>query len=259
MKRILILLTYLVLSISIKHSLISKDLFNDIGINVGFNTFRLIGDNPAIEPIFVNSDSKLGYSGGGLNYIEPGIDLSATLFLDANYTHRIVIGGEYIYMYPKEIVTIKNYAYRYAYHKVYFIDGYVGYHFSFYKTPFQNVRIYSGLELMFNNILLNELEYGIKSIANAKPSPNLFEEDKYVYKKEPSFRIGGRIRAGFEGRIKNNIYIVANGTLGIYNLLNRNDVTGELFTIYDSIDKKESFQPFFNFLISFQYRFNDIE
>jgi hypothetical protein len=48
--------------------------------------------------------------------------------------------------------------------------------------------------------------------------------------------------------------------LGIYNLLGRNDDVGELFnqTIPAILfNDKESLQPFFNFLVSFQYRFND--
>jgi len=254
MKKILIFISCLLL---ITQSLISKDLFNDVGINLGFNTFRLVGDNPATEPIFVKRDNKLPHSGGGLNYIEPGVDLSATLFLDDNKIHRIIAGGEYISMNGKEAASIENVGYKYAYHKVSFIDAYMGYHFSFYKAPFQNVRIFAGLEFMFNNIILNELERGFKILPGNESSHYADSQYVEIYKKEPAFRIGSRIRVGFEGRIKENIYITASTTLGIYNLINRNDATKELFTIPRSLDTKESFQPFFNFLISFQYRFND--
>ena len=261
MKKLLIFTTCLLLISTIKQPIMSKNLFSDIGINLGFNNFRLIGGTTAIQPMFVSPYDKSVYSVGGLNYIEPGVDLSTTLFLDDKNIHRIIAGTEYTYMYPKEIATTRtNYSYYYCYHKVCFFDAYLGYHFSFYKAPFQNVRMFSGLEIMFNNIILNEFEFGTKAIKGVKPPEGWSGEERSNYeKKDPDFRVGSRIRAGFEGRIKPNVYIVASGTLGIYNLLNRNDATGELFSIQNKFDKKESYQPFFNFLISFQYRFNDVE
>ena len=237
----------------INSNMLFSALFEDIGINVGFNTFRLLGDNLSTQPQLPFPGNM---SGGGLNYIEPGFDISATLFLDKNDVHRLIAGIEYIAMNAKEVVANKAYAYFYAHHYVNFIDAFCGYHYSFYKAPWQNVRIYSGLELMFNNTILNELEWGQKALKNATP-PSDFYEEKVFYNKSDKFRIGGRIRLGFEGRVKDNIYIGASGTLGIYNLYKQNDKTGELFNFQNIYDKTESFQPFFNFLISMQYRFND--
>jgi hypothetical protein len=110
---------------------------------------------------------------------------------------------------------------------------------------------------MFNNIILNELKDGLKAVPGVRDS--IVSEIELIYSKPHSFRMGSRIRIGFEGRIKENIYLGASGTLGIYNLLGRNDKTGELFNYPNAFDKQEAFQPFFNFLISFQYRFNDKE
>ena len=254
MKKIYTIVTVLLLSPYV----LTAALFNDIGINVGFNTFRLIGDNPSVQPQFPYSDGKISYSGGGLSYIEPGFDISATLFMDANNRHRVLAGVEYIGMNAKEVVSIFDYAYSYAYHSVDFIDGYIGYHFSFYKAPWQNVRLYSGLEMMFNNIILNEMKEGLKAVPGMDKD-SIVSERESIHFKPNTFRFGGRIRIGFEGKIKENLYIVTSGTLGIYNLLGRDDSTGELFHIPNSFDKGEAFQPFFNFLISFQYRFNDGE
>lgn len=249
MKKIQIIIIFLLLN----SNLISSSLFEDVAINVGFNIFRLIGDNPSLQPQFPYKDGKITYTGGGLEYIESGIDISATLFFDTNNIHRLVIGSEFIGMNPKEVRSAEDYAYFYRYHSVNFIDGFLGYHFSFYKAPWQNVRIYSGLEMMFNNIILNELKWGLKSVKK----PEIVSEFDSTLSKPHTFRIGSRIRVGFEGRIMDNVYINASGTLGIYNLLLRNNSTGELFHIPNPFDKGEALQPFFNFLISFQYRFKD--
>jgi hypothetical protein len=237
--------------------LLSNDLFKDVVLNVGFNTFRLFSNNSSIQSQFVYING-LGYSGGGLSYIEPGLDISTTLFLDNENVHRLLVGVEYIGMNAKEIKSWQNFAYYYKYHQVNFIDGYLGYHYSFYKAPWQNVRIYSGLELMFNNIIYNKHQSGLKKVQNITP-PYPVEEEESIYSKPTTFRFGSRIRAGFEGRIKEKIYLGGSFTVGIYNLFDRDDSTGELFNYPSKLDKGESFQPFFNFLISVQYRFNDVK
>jgi hypothetical protein len=88
--------------------------------------------------------------------------------------------------------------------------------------------------------------------------PLIFDTTAHKLINDASFRFGSRIRAGFEGRLHERIYANASFTLGIYNLLGRNDRVGELFNqTLMLFDTKESLQPFFNFLVSFQYRFND--
>jgi hypothetical protein len=109
-----------------------------------------VGKNGATMPMY-----KLG---GGLEYIESGIDISAVFFLDTNYKHRFIFGGEYIFMNAKEVESIRTLGYNYIHHQVQLADFYVGYHYSFYQAPFQNVRLYAGIELMANNMVLNNYQ-----------------------------------------------------------------------------------------------------
>ena len=222
-------------------------LFDSYGINFGFNTFKLLGNLSSVQSQIVSDNST--NSGGGLRFIEPGIDIAATFFIDSNLQHRVILGGESIWMSSKEVRTHSSLIYSYSQHKVQFTDFYFGYHFVFWNVPFQNVKIYSGAEMMLNNITLNELERGTVYLQN---SSNNFA---ITYKKDATTRIGGRIRAGFEGRLYEQLFINASFTLGIYNLLLRDNSTGELFNSVNSYETKESLQPFFNYLISFQYRF----
>jgi len=222
----------------------TNKLFDSYGLNLGLNTFRLLGDLSSVQ-----SQLASKRFGGGLRFIEPGIDLSSTIFIDSNKKHRLIVGGEYIWMNSREVSSISSNIYHYSYHKVQFVDFYLGYHYAFWSAPFQEVKIYSGAEIMLNNIILNELDRG--TVYKSNPANN----DTYLYTKDASTRIGGRVRVGFEGRLYQQLYINASFTLGIYNLLLRDDSTGELFNSPNSFETKESFQPFFNYLLSFQYRF----
>lgn len=227
-----------------------NDLYNSVGINLGFNTFKLLGDGASVQRQIIGSNWQ-SHSGGGLEYIEPGLDLSATCFIDSNLKHRAILGFEYIYMNAKEIKALSPLAYIFSYHNVQFFDLYVGYHYSFWKANFQNVKIFAGPEIMLNNILKNELEKGIRYLL----IPNA--DTKNIYTKPSSTRLGGRIRAGFEGKIYDHLYINASFTIGIYNLLLKNNANGEHFNSLNTFETKESNQLFFNYLLSFQYRFQD--
>src|SRR5215510_2525136 len=90
--------------------LISKmNFFDSYGINLGLNTFKLLGDLSSVQSQF---DYNLG---GGLRFIESGIDLSATFFIDSNLRHRVIVGGEYIWMNSREVASRTSLIYDYSY------------------------------------------------------------------------------------------------------------------------------------------------
>jgi len=221
--------------------------FDSYGINLGFNTFKLLGNLSSVQSQLSPTNF---HSGGGLSFIESGVDISSTLFIDSNLRHRIIVGGEYIWMNAREVFSHSSLMYTYAQNRVQFANFYLGYHCAFYNAPYQNVKIYGGAEAMLNNITLSELSRGTVRLQN--PSENT----ETLYLKDATTRIGGRVRAGFEGQLYEQLYINASFTLGFFNLLMRDNSTGELFNSKNSFETKESLQPFFNYLISFQYRLN---
>jgi hypothetical protein len=233
--------------------LLSGDFVNKYGINLGLTTFRLFNNNVATDRQFQNSGPATSTTGGGgLRYIEPGIDMSATFFFDSAIRHRAVVGAEAIFMNAKEINSYGSVAYWYMHHKVQFADIYAGYHFAFYEAPFQEVKAIIGAEVMFSNMFTNEVTAGLKKL---KESSVIVSEYEQTYSKDAATRIGGRIRLGFEGRVYEKLYVNAGFNIGIYNLLLRDDTNGELFNRPDNIaSKQESFQPFFNYNITFQWR-----
>ena len=105
----------------------SDYLFSDIGINLSFNTLKLIGDNRATQDM-------MKY-GGGLRYIEPGFDLSTTLFLDDKYKKRLNAGIESIFMNVKEVESENKYMYHFSHHQVTTFNIYAGYAHTIYKAP----------------------------------------------------------------------------------------------------------------------------
>ncbi|MDR0927625.1 MAG: hypothetical protein LBO69_07665 [Ignavibacteria bacterium] len=219
----------------------------EFGVNVGFNTFRLFGDLASETEQFRGEP----YNGGGLRYIEPGLDISAMLFIDSGMRHRIIFGGEYIGMNAREVMSYYQIAEWYKYHSVQIADVYLGYHFAFLSADWQDVKLFVGPEIMLNNILSNEITYGLRAMV---PSEIVSEYESNL-KKDATTRIGGRIRFGFEGCLSDNIYLTSSFNIGAYNLFMRVNSNGELFNSPGIMDTKEHIQPFFNFLIAFQYRF----
>ena len=229
---------------------LSADLFYDYGINLGFQTLRLIGDNSSTKTMYK-------HNGGGLIHAEPGVDFGATFFIDTNYKHRLIIGGEYDYMLVKEVEMESYEQYDFMHHKVQLFNVFLGYHYSFYQARWQSVRFYSGAEILYNNMLANELLSGKQMQQSASPmSENRFSKDLAT-------RIGARLKIGFEGRLYKNFFINSNFTIGYYNLLLRDDATGELFNKPASspelsFDSKESLQLYYNINVGFQLRFNSL-
>ncbi len=219
--------------------------------NINFNTIQLLGDNVSKQHMFVTlSQGNQIYPGGGLRFIQPGFDLSAIFFLDTNLKHRTIAGLEYLSMTSKEILPMSLTAYYYARHDISLFDIYLGYHYAFWCIGFQDTKVYAGPEIMFNTMPVNEYEKGIKY--QNSPQNDLVQES---VSKPFAFRIGGRIKLGIEGKLYENILANIGFTGGIYNLLLRDDATGELFNRQSKYDTEEAFQPFYNFSIGIQYRF----
>lgn len=225
-------------------------LFNSSAINLGLNTIKLLGDLPSTQPQFlIYGNSSQIHSGGGLIYTDPGIDLSATFFIDTNLLHRFIVGSEYLALKGREIRLISSYVHVTSHHYVDLLNFYLGYHYSFWQTRFQNAKFYAGPEIMFNSVVRNQRNLDTLYLLFSDRNTGVSTQKDY------DFRIGGRLKAGFEGRLHNNIYINVGFTVGAYNLLLRDKSKGELFNAKNSFETTESIQPFFNYLISFQYRF----
>ena len=231
--------------------LFSYDLFHGYGINLGLNTMKLLGSLSSVELQLSHCDNVLLYPGGGLRYVNPGIDLSAIFFIDSMLQHRLILGTEYIFLGVREIAADNEtpLLHRFGHHNVQAFDIYAGYHYAFSQISFRYAKVFVGAEVMFNNILKNEYKFGNKHLFSS-------EQNIYSITSKPSeSRLGARIRAGFEGKLYQNLYINASFTIGGYNILLRNNSNGELFNSKNQFETKESIQPFFNYLLALQYRF----
>jgi len=245
MKHILYLLIFIILEMPPCYSQFIKD----ISIGANFATMQLLTDNMATKYQIIGiGDNQQTYSGGGLQFIQPGIDFATILFLDKEHENRFIIGLEYLFLTSKEKVDVSVNSSLVAKHEINLLDIYTGWHYAFWDMDWQNAKLYAGPEIMFNFMLKNYFSGGTKYKTNADAN-KIIETDK-----EPAFRIGTRLKCGVEGEIKNNVYVNINFTIGIYNLLFRNSSTGELLNSKNSYDTKENLQPFYNFNIGLQYK-----
>ena len=93
MKHILYLLIFIILEMPPCYSQFIKD----ISIGANFATMQLLTDNMATKYQIIGiGDNQQTYSGGGLQFIQPGIDFATILFLDKEHENRFIIGLEYL-------------------------------------------------------------------------------------------------------------------------------------------------------------------
>jgi len=142
-------------------------------------------------------------------------------------------------------------SYLFAKHYISLFDIFLGYHYAFWDMKWQNAKLYIGPEVMLNMMLNNKFDGGTKYLSSNTPAINTMISTK----KDFATRIGGRIRLGVEGQIRDNWYVNSSFAIGIYNLLLRNSKTGELLNSKNEYETKEQLQAFYNFNVGIQYKF----
>lgn len=239
----------LVLFFSNSNIALSDNIIKSIGIEANFATMKLIGNTMATKmQIFQITGSGQIHSGGGLKFIQPGIELSTILYLDKQNLHRAVVGTELMSLISRERIPFAIGTWLFAKHEVILLDFYTGWHYAFWDMDWQDAKLYAGPELMFNFMLKNHFNGGTNY-----DNPEI-EEQIITTDKDAEFRLGTRLRVGVEGRLHGNLYFNGNFSIGAYNLLLRNDATGELFNMKNDFEKKELIQGFYNINIGFRYK-----
>ncbi len=235
----------------------SQEIIKKASVSLKFATMKLLSETTATKPqIFQLGGTSQIYSGGGLQFIEPGAELLANLYLDDEELHRGIIGTEFLALKSLEKMPNSSASYLFAKHKVSLFDIFFGYHYAFWDMKWQNAKLYCGPEIMLNTMLNNKFEGGMKYLASNNDSSHNNDINRIISTtKNLAFRIGGRIRIGVEGQIIDNWYVNSSFSIGIYNFLLRNSETGELFNSKNEYETQEQLQTFYNFNVGIQYNF----
>ncbi len=228
----------------------AHNLIKDFGIEANFATMKLLGNTMATKmQIFQKQSSGQIHSGGGLQFIQPGLELAAIGYFGEEKQYRGVAGVEFIWLTSKERIPFALGTWLFAKHELTLMDFSFAWHYVFWNMQWQDAKLYVGPELMCNFMLQNDFNGGTNYSA-----PDI-KDQVISTSKDMNFRLGLRTRIGVEGKLQDNWYFNGSFSVGAYNLLGRNDETGELFNMKNDFDKKEYIQYFYNINIGFQYKF----
>lgn len=213
----------------------------------GLATTRLFGENRATEPLAPYDSTGEVYSGGSFNSVQPGIDIKATL----NFTNgfKIPVGVQLDFYDARERHPISPLLVTYLRNNLNILSFYSGVYYNFYSLKWANAKIYGGALIrgnyIFNPDLEKELEYAI--------APEL-NKTYHLKTKDNAFRLGGDLKLGVEGDIKNNFGIDINAGLGVLNLIGSDDERRELLTPFTDYETKENKVYTFSFNIMLKYK-----
>lgn len=237
-----------IISLIFLFSMSLKAQFNEeYYAGIGLSTTKIIGDNPNTFD-FGNPDSDI--IGGSFNEWQPGIDLRLLFVLNESRTLRLPIGIDYqiFRAYERFPLVVTSEVFR---QKLNIMSFYTGINYTLIKFPVADARLFASLEPRFSYIHLLSFEQDIDY-------KNPARRDSIVSypTKNNAFRIGGSLKLGIDGKVKNNFYVNVSFGISSVNLLLRDDDRAELFTPDKSFQDGESIVGTMNMTIMLQYRFN---
>jgi len=205
-------------------------------ISGGIITTQIIGDNPGRLSIIDTSPDNVSVTGGSFPDAQPGMQLHFLFPIDENSEFRIPVSLDYTFFRGKERDNYDVNIIDYYSHTLNVFGFNTGFHWAFLPVRFARASVYAGLEVRMSYIHNIDMEW-FRDIRD-----NSFLEDElYLYdEKSDALRLGGIFKLGVEGRLRDNFYINAGGTLGILNIAGKHDSRGELFTPLPMHETRES-------------------
>lgn len=251
-------LVLVVLIVGVLQSQIAMSQIPKVHILGGFTTQSFLGNEIAANTL-VARDS-LALPGGSFNGQQLGATVKAMLFLDTAKKFRMPIGLDYVRFFGSQRLEVSQFYRIQLFNSLQVITPTIGLDYAMFKLPLANANMYVGAELrgsfFSNSNLVREDYLNFYSTIN---NFQVFDRDSLlkrieIQNKPNTFRLGGAIKLGVEGKIQDPLYLNVSLSYGSPNLLGRDNARGELFTPNKTFETQESVvqQLFFHFLL--QYR-----
>lgn len=229
-----------------------------IHISGGFTTQSFLGDEIATNPLVARDSLTL--PGGSFNGQQLGATIRAMLFLDTAKKFRMPIGLDYVRFFGAQRLEVSQFYRIQLFNSLQVITPTIGLDYSMFKLPLANASMYVGAELrgsfFTNGNLIREDYLNFYDTIN---NFQVFDRDSLlkrieIQNKPNTFRLGGAVKLGVEGKIQDPLYLNISLSYGSPNLFGRDNARGELFTPNKTFENQESVvqQLFFHFLL--QYR-----
>lgn len=218
----------------------------------GLKTTELLGSNPATKPFAEIDPNKPPSFGGGFDGPQPGMELLFEFPVDENNNFVIPLGIDYTFYRGLQRIPQTYYVIQDIENSVDVSSISLGLNYAVKKYNIANAKIYVGIEVKSSFIGKNV--FTIETNYHDLDSVEIWTSSL----KESCVRIGGSLKLGLEGEIAPNWYVSIHGTLGIVNLIGRDDTRGELLTPYKktqfSIENQESLLYTLQYAFLIQYR-----
>ena len=233
---------------------LSAQFTKGFSVGLGMKSTELIGDNPASKPFSERDPNKPPLFGGGFNGPQQGMELLFEFPIGDNNNFVIPLGFDYTFYQglqriPQTYFVLQDYD-----NSVDIASLSLGLNYAVVKYNVANAKIYVGIEaktsFIGKNVFTIETNYHkLDSIEILKLST-----------KESCVRLGGSFKLGLEGEIAQNWFVNIHGTLGVLNLVGKNDSRGQLLTPFKEdklmryIEDKEWFVYTLQYTFLIQYR-----
>jgi len=217
-------------------------------ISAGIITTDILGDNRAKLPMVATSDEDDAYTGVILVFTHPNIAIRAILPTDQYETLKLTGGIDYVLFSGRERIVVNRNIVHLLRHDVNMLAVVGGADYVLAELGFANAKIYTGAELKLNYF------HSIKAERYENYLRDNERDNTYIHpSKSEALRLGGVIKFGVEGRIRNRFYVNTGVALGIINAVGRDDSRGELLTPLKLLENAESPVSTFQVIILLQY------
>lgn len=244
LKNIFTLIAILLLTVSISEAQFPSGL----KIATGLTTTSLLGDNPAKLPMVPMTDEEDAVTGGALTHAQPGFEFRLIMPVDNEQTYYVPLSFEYAFFTGRERINTSQFIVDIWTHSLDVISLSTGLNMNFYKMDFANAQIYAGIEGRVSFI------GNIDTRAERDYLENLLEDETWIVPpKENATRIGGTLRLGVEGKLRDVFHVNAGFAFSAMNLIGKDNERGELFTPIKVLEVKESTVTTFQVFILLQF------
>lgn len=246
-KAIFAVILLFVITIAFTNGLYSQ-LFTNPRLSFGVVTTNILGDNRAKLPMVATDDEENAYTGGSFGFTQPGLRFLATFPETTNDDLRFNASIDYLFFSGRERIVINRNIVHLLRHDVNLLGFGAGADYVLLDLGFANAKFVAGAEI--KGYYLHGISAEIyEDYLNENSNDNVYKHTP----KSSSFRLGGSVKFGVEGRLRKNIFVNAGVGLGAINLLGRDDARGELLTPLTLFENSEALVSTFNVYILLQY------
>lgn len=218
-------------------------------VSFGVNTLSILGDNPAVKPMYSSESSDFG---AGFNAPQTGFSLRFFMTVDEDERFVVPFGMDYNFFRGAERYPIAKFISVHRKNEIDIPTVVAGLHYNLVRWPLANAKAYIGIEARGTFLPEGRIEdkihyYFLDSTVTISENT-----------KSSTFRLGGALRLGVEGQLHKRLFVNFNGAIGIMNLVGLDDERGELLTPFKKmpyyLETKESFVYLFQYQFSLLYK-----